>query len=83
MEGARERVSLRGRGLVDPEVLDVLVGQLGRVELNAVQPRLHGHDRLVVVEEPDRRLLVKESIGLLQQLGALGSVIGLDRKSVV
>src|SRR3569832_1375939 len=54
MEGERERVSLRGRGLVDPKALDVLMGQLRRVQLNSVEPGLHGHDRLVVVEEPDR-----------------------------
>src|SRR3977135_1137871 len=37
MEGGRERVSLGGRGLVDPEVFDVLVGQFGRIQLNPVK----------------------------------------------
>src|SRR5258707_8409302 len=31
MEGGRERVSLGGRGLIDPEVFDVLMGQFRRV----------------------------------------------------
>ena len=53
------------------------MGQLGRVQLKALEPRLHRHDRLVVVEEPDRRFLVEQGIGLLQQLGALGGVVGL------
>src|SRR3954453_20014280 len=75
--GAGEHVSLRGRGLIDPEVFDVLMSQLRRVQLNPLEPRLHRHDRLCVVEEPDRRLFVQKSIGLLQQLGPLCSVIGL------
>src|SRR5437763_1412919 len=57
-DGGRARVSLRGRGLIDPEVFDVLMGQFRRVQLNPLEPRLHRHDRLVVVEEPDRRFLI-------------------------
>src|SRR6266700_554934 len=71
------RVSLRGRGRVDPEVFDVLMGQLRRIQLNPLEPRLHRHDRLVVVEEPDRRLFVEQGIGLSQQLAALCGVVGL------
>src|SRR5258705_12192624 len=69
-----ERVSLRGRGLVDPEVFDVLMGQFRRVQLNPLDPRLHRHDRLVVVEEPDRRFFIEQGIRLLQQFGAFFAV---------
>src|SRR3954452_718127 len=72
-----EHVSLRGRGLIDPEAFDVLMGQFRRVQLTPLEPRLHRHDRLVVVEEPDRRFVVEQGIGLLQQLDAPGGVVGL------
>src|SRR4051812_22526462 len=55
------------RSLVDPHVLEVLVCNLRRVGLEAVQPRLIGQHRLVVVEEPHRRLFVEQVIGLAQQ----------------
>src|SRR6476620_2371111 len=42
-----ESASLGGRGLVDPEVFDVLMGQFGCVQLNALEPRPHRHDSLV------------------------------------
>src|SRR2546421_11353429 len=75
-DGGRARahvtcMSLGGRGLVDPEVFDVLMGQFRRVQLNPLEPRLHRHDRLVVVEEPDRGFFIEQRIGLLQQLDAL------------
>src|SRR5438477_6338411 len=72
-----ESASLGGRGLVDPEVFDVLMGQFRRVQLNPLEPRLHRHDSLVVVEEPHRRFVIEQGIGLLQQLAALGGVVGL------
>src|SRR3979411_2062171 len=66
-----ESVSLRGRGLVDPEGFDVLMSPFRRVQLNPLEPRLPRHHRLVVVEEPDRRFFIEQLIGLLQQLDAL------------
>src|SRR5215207_1909290 len=58
---------LRGRrGLVDPEALVILERELGRVRLQALEPGLIGHHRLVVVEEPHRRLLLDDGVDLLQ-----------------
>lgn len=39
-----------------------------------LHPRLEGQDHLVVVEEPDRRLVIEQVVGLLQDLVALGHV---------
>src|SRR6059058_5071770 len=48
------------------------MGQFRRVQLNPLQPRLHRHDCLVVVEEPDRRFVIEQGIGqLLQKANAL------------
>jgi hypothetical protein len=77
MEGGREHVLLLGRSLVDPEVFDVLVGQFCCVQLNSLEPRLHCHDRLVVIEEPDRRFFIEQGVRLLQRLDALCGVVGL------
>src|SRR5215217_331608 len=52
--------SLRGRPLVHPDVFGILVRQLGGVGLQPVDPRLIGHHRLVVVEEPHRGFLVED-----------------------
>src|SRR5260370_36064783 len=64
--------SLRGRRGVHPDVLVVLVGDLGRIGLQAVQPGLISHHRLVVVEEPDRRFLIEQVVGLADQVDLLG-----------
>ena len=59
---------------IDPDVLGVLMRDLGRVGLQAVDPRLIGQHRLVVVEEPNRRFVVEQVVGLAQQVVALGHV---------
>ena len=56
---------------------------LGRVGLQAVDPWLIGEHRLVVVEEPHRRLVVEQVVGLTQQVVALGGVPGLRGKERV
>src|SRR4051794_1507682 len=67
---------LRGRrGVVDPDALVVLEGELGGVRLQPVQPGLIGHYRLVVVEEPHRRFLVDDAVDLLQRLDLLRLVV--------
>src|SRR5258708_30763253 len=73
--------SLRGRRGVYPDVFVVLVGDLGRVGLQPVQPRLVGHHRLVVVEEPHRRLFVEQVVGLAKQVVELGGGCGVRRVS--
>src|SRR5262249_16195972 len=71
--------SLRGRCGVHPDVFVVLVGDLGRIGLQAVQPRLIGHYCLVVVEEPDRSLLVQKIVGLAQQVDLFSRIGRLRR----
>src|SRR5205823_12746697 len=68
LAASRRLPSLRGRRSVHPDVLVVLVGDLGRVGLQTVQPGLVGHYRLVVVEEPHRRLVVEQVVGLAKQV---------------
>src|SRR5258705_730537 len=69
--------SLCRRSLVDPDVLRVLVRQFGRIGLEPVHPGLICHHGLVVVEEPHRRFVVEDAVGLAQQRVALVLIVGL------
>src|SRR5262249_5171019 len=69
--------SLCGRRSVHPDVLVVLVGDLGGIGLQTMQPRLIGHHRLVVVEEPHWCLFVEQVVGLADQVDLLVRIVGL------
>ena len=63
----------------------ILVRQLGRVRLQPLDPRLIRHHRLVVVEEPDRRFVVEDGVGLrssAMRLAALSVCAGLIEELV-
>src|SRR5882762_5439096 len=75
--GSLGRGSLGRRTLLDPDVFRILVRQLGRVRLQSLDPGLIRHHGLVVVEEPDRRFVVENGVGLAQQRDARGAVIGV------
>ena len=59
------RISSTQRSLVS------WIVEFGRVRLQALEPGLIRHHRLVVVEEPHRRLFVEHGVRLLQQLAML------------
>src|SRR6266567_6028934 len=69
--------SLGRRTVLDPDVFRILVRQLGSVRLQPLDPGLIRHHGLVVVEEPDRRFVVENGVGLAQQRNARLGVIGL------
>src|SRR3982075_4174881 len=69
--------SLGRRALLDPDVFRILVRQLGCIRLQPLDPGLMRHHGLVVVEKPDRCLVVENAVGLAQQRDAGGGIIGL------